>query len=307
MQNYLPNIFYRIYFKKFNIQWIDVKYNHFCIKMINKLFPLFYGFSKPALSSQAVGKSQCIVSLTTFPARIEKVWLTIESILRQKHKPDAIILWLYKGEFDGKSSLPQNLLNLQKRGLQIRFCEDDLMPHKKYFYTMQEFPNACVITVDDDMIYPSDLLGNLIEAHKKFPSVICCSVARKINNGHAAMIPYNHWNDITETTNPGYNLLAIGAGGTLFPADSLNKELFNVKVLKKLALGADDLWLKTMSLLNNTKIVCIAGAYTRFPVPVIQKNNQRLMDGNIGQGQNDNVLNELLQYYHIPVSAFESQ
>ena len=298
---------YKLYYKRWSNRWFDLKYQHVLIRSINYYYEFISNLTSSATLPPTEVTPRCLVSLTTFPARIEKVWLTIESILQQKHKPDAIILWLYQGEFNGKSSLPKKLLNLEKMGLQIRFCEDNLMPHKKYFYTMQEFPNACVITVDDDMIYPSDLLGNLIEAHKKFPSVICCSVARKINNGHAAMIPYNHWNDITETTNPGYNLLAIGAGGTLFPAGSLNKELFNVDVLKKLALRADDLWLKTMSLLNNTKIVCIAGTYSRFPVPVIQKNNQRLMDGNIGQGQNDNVLNELLQYYHIPVSAFESQ
>ena len=303
----MSDIFYWIYFKRFNTQWIDVKYNHFCIKMINKLFPLFYQFSKPALSSKAIDKSQCIVSLTTFPARIEKVWLTIESILRQKNKPDAIILWLYEGEFNGKSSLPTTLLNLEKRGLQIRFCDENLLPHKKYFFALKEFPAATIITIDDDMIYPSDLLANLFEAHNQFPKAICCAISREIKFFNGVLLPYQHWNYIMDNTSPSYKFLIMGGGGALFPPHALGKEVFNVDRLRELALRADDLWLKTMSLLNKTKIACISGQYSRFPVPIIQKNKLRLMDENIGQGQNDKIINELMDYYKIPISIFDSK
>jgi hypothetical protein len=304
---FVRKFLYKLYYKRCSNRWFDLKYQHLLIRSIN----YYYEFICKLTSSAALPLTEVtpryLVSLTTFPARIEKVWLTIESILQQKHKPGAIILWLYKGEFNGKSSLPKKLLDLEKRGLQIRFCEENLMPHKKYFYAMKEFSDATVITIDDDIIYPTDLLSKLIDVNKKYPDAICCSIARHINNGRTVMIPYDHWNDITNTTLPRNDLLAIGAGGTLFPPGSLNNELFNLVVLKERALKADDLWLKTMSLLNKTKIVCIAGAYHRFPVPVIQKNNQRLMDGNILQGQNDKVINELMQYYHIPVSAFETQ
>lgn len=298
---------YTLYYKRWANKWVDLKYQHLLIRLIN----FYYEFIYKATNSVALPLTETppryLVSLTTFPARIEKVCLTIESILQQKYPPDAIILWLYKGEFNGKSLLPQRLLNLEKRGLQIRFCEENLMPHKKYFYAMMEYPGTTVITVDDDIIYPPDMLSNLIETSNKYPDAICCSIARHINNGRTIMIPYDHWNDIMDTTQPRYDLLAIGAGGTLFPPGSLNSELFNLIILKERALKADDLWLKIMSLLNKTKIVCLAGAYARFPVPVMQKNNQRLMDANVGLGQNDKVINELMQYYHIPVSAFEPQ
>ncbi len=40
-----------------------------------------------------------VISLTTIPSRLDKAWLTIESLLRQSKKPNKIILWLAEDEF----------------------------------------------------------------------------------------------------------------------------------------------------------------------------------------------------------------
>lgn len=87
-------------------------------------------------------------------------------------KPDEIILWLAEEQFNGIDSLPKALLEQQKRGLTIRFC-DDLRSHKKYYYTMQEYPRDIVILVDDDMFYPKDTIKKLWKLHKKYPNDIC--------------------------------------------------------------------------------------------------------------------------------------
>ena len=50
-----------------------------------------------------------IVSLTSYPKRINTVWITIETLLRQSFKPDKIILWLATDQFDGIESLPTEL------------------------------------------------------------------------------------------------------------------------------------------------------------------------------------------------------
>lgn len=248
-----------------------------------------------------------IVSLTTFPARIEKVWIAIESMLRQRQKPNKIILWLYKGEFNGKESLPKRLLRQEKRGLEIRFCEENLMPHKKYFYTMLEFPEANVITIDDDIIYPPDLLEKLIAQHAKYANTICCTTARKITTENGKLSAYKEWKYINLNKEPSKDLLPIGVGGVLYPPNTLHQELMNKSSLKKIALRADDLWLKTMSLLNNTKVTAIAGEYSHFFIPIRIKHDKRLMDENIGEGRNDKIFNELLKHYQIPVSIFETE
>jgi len=262
-------------------------------------------FRRNRIQSNEKRNEKYIVSLTTFPARIGKVWLVIETILRQKVKPDAIVLWLYKNEFNGKDSLPKKLLKLEKRGLQIRFCDDNLMPHKKYYYTMLEYPDANMITIDDDVFYPPNLVKNLIRFHQIYPHAICCPIIRKIKFKNEAWLPYSEWNYLRENTSEFYCNLAIGVGAPLYPVGSLNSELYNKKELIRLALRTDDLWLKVMSLKNNTKVVSMAGEYPRFFIPISIKNNLQLMDSNIGNGQNDKVFNDLIRYYKISVSNFD--
>jgi hypothetical protein len=241
-----------------------------------------------------------IVSLTSFPGRIEKVWLAIESIMDQSLKPDQIILWLAKEEFDGKKSLPKNLTRLEKRGLEIRFCEDNLMPHKKYFYAMQQYPESIVITIDDDMIYSPFLVEKLVENNKKYPKAICCSILREIEfDDQNNPLPYREWSYVRENKKPDFKYHVMGGGGTLFPPKSIHDEAFNVKNLKKMALRTDDLWLKIMSLKNGAKVMSIAGEFDRFFVPLIFKEMNRLADDNISQNINDRNLQALYRHYGI--------
>ena len=76
-------------------------------------------------------KVKVIVSLTSFPARIDIVDITIKSLLMQSLKPDEIILWLAKGQFSGEENgLPTKLLKLKKYGLTINWC-NDIKSYKK--------------------------------------------------------------------------------------------------------------------------------------------------------------------------------
>jgi hypothetical protein len=261
---------------------------------------------KFSLSNTPVDKSTpYIVSLTTFPARIRKVWLTIESILRQSEKPDKIILWLYEGEFNGKQSLPANLLELEKRGLEIRFCDSNLMPHKKYFYTMQEHPDAYVITIDDDFFFPPNLLLKIKAFQSEYPESIICPIAKKISISNSRIEPYRKWVYCKKNSGPTNNNLTMGGGGTLFPPYALHEEVFSKDLLIKHALTADDLWLKIMSVKKGTKVVSIAGEFSRFFIPIKNIRDERLMDTNILGGNNDKVFASLLEHYNIPIHVFE--
>ena len=75
-----------------------------------------------------------------------------------------------------------------------------------------------------------------------------------------------------------------------------------------MALKADDLWLKIMSIKNQTTVVGIAGEFTRpFGIPIKIKNDVRLMDSNIGDRKNDIIFNALMHHYKIPISIFKDQ
>ncbi len=281
------------------------------IRIANLLLPYYFfctkGFAKNSLNTTRSSNNEItIVSLTTFPSRIDKVWLVIETLLRQKQKPDKIILWLYKGEFNGKKSLPNTLHSLEKRGLEIRFCDENLMPHKKYYYTILEFPEANVITIDDDIFYPPDLLFKLMKFHKNYPQAILCPITRKIEIKNNKIEGYQRWKYTSNNSLPSFTNLMIGVGGVFYPSNSLHSDILNVSSLKRMALRTDDLWLKIMSLKKQTKVVSLAGEYNRFYIPVLHDNDKRLMDSNIGEGQNDLIFNQLMEYYQIPLTIFEN-
>ena len=99
----------------------------------NALYPIYCAWS-PLPKQRTTQGERMVVSLTTFPLRIGKVHLTIQSILRQSRPADRILLWLSKEEFPEEAQLPANLLRLKEKGLDIRFC-DNIRSFKKVFYT----------------------------------------------------------------------------------------------------------------------------------------------------------------------------
>ncbi len=127
--------------------------------LVNLFYPVF------GKCRNGVDKSRnVIISLTSYPARIDTLHLTVMTLLNQTVKPRSVMLWLANEQFPKREDeLPEKLLALKKYGLEIRFCED-LRPHKKYYYTMKENPECYVITVDDDVFYPENLVEELMTA-----------------------------------------------------------------------------------------------------------------------------------------------
>jgi len=249
-------------------------------------------------------KGKLIVSLTTKPGRIHKIWMVIESILRQDIKPDGLFLYLAKEEFDSEKALPSKLLSLRKRGLQIVFVEENLKPHNKYFYSMSSFPNADILTVDDDKIYPSGLIGTLVSCRKEYTHEICSISARKI--GIAGNMPnkYINWEIMKTDVGPSHSLLSLGVCGVLYPPGALHQDLFDVRELKRNALLSDDLWIKIMALRNDTRIVSLAHQFKQHFVSITGLKSAQLMKQNVENGQNDVVFNNLLNLYKIDIKRF---
>jgi hypothetical protein len=240
-----------------------------------------------------------IVSFTSYPKRIEDVWLVAETLLRQSMKPDEIILWLAESQFEnGLDSLPPRLVALQDRGLTIRFC-DDLRSHKKYYYVRQEYTNDLVILADDDMFYPRDTIKKLLKLHKKWPNDICCITAQVIEPDFGTMP--SKWRT------PGLNedglqhadhIQAFTGSGTLIPPNALAPEAFDAEQIRKLCLHADDLWIAFMAKRKGTKVTTLK-KWRPFPICIYGTAEGSLYYINGEGNQNDVQWQNLLDHYPI--------
>lgn len=253
----------------------------------NIIFPLEVKMKQKQTLSK---EDKVIVSLTSFPQRIDKVWMVIETIFRQTVKPDKIVLTLSELQFKDKK-IPEKLLEQTQRGLEIIWTKDDIRSHKKYYYVMQKYPNAIIITVDDDILYEKNLIKTLLDYNQTYPDCIICNWG-SIKKGS----DYKHWKNLLfQFKLPSYDVLQIGVGGVLYPSNSLDKEVFKKEIFLEICPLADDIWLNAMAIINDTKIV--KTDYSFYYIPILNKNNIELNKVNVGENQNDVQIKKILDKY----------
>ena len=145
-----------------------------------------------------------------------------------------------------KSMLTETMLKYQKYGIEYRFDEEEnLMPHKKYFYAMQEYPDAVIVTADDDIIYPRNWLESLYRSYKMYPNSVSARRVHYIKIKGKEFAPYDHWEDqCRRIKQPSMRLIATGNSGVLYPPHCFDKKAFDIDAIKKTCLRADDIWLK---------------------------------------------------------------
>jgi hypothetical protein len=105
-----------------------------------------------------------IVSLTSYKQRIEGLPVTLDSIFAQTVPPDLVVLNLANGE--ELSSKMQSYFKEKRIEL---FYVDDTKVYKKLIPTLKRYPDDLVICIDDDWIYPPQMIEEFMEFHKKHP------------------------------------------------------------------------------------------------------------------------------------------
>jgi hypothetical protein len=115
-------------------------------------------------------KEKIIVSLTTWKKRINIVHKSIEILLNNSFKPDKVILNLAIEEFPKKNlELPKSILRLLKfKNFEIFWVNKNNKVFKKLIPTINRFKKDLIITIDDDYIYPFDLIENVLKNYIKY-------------------------------------------------------------------------------------------------------------------------------------------
>lgn len=245
---------------------------------------------------------QVVISLTSFPARIKEVKYAIYSLLRQTYKPDQLVLWLGKEQFPHREAdLPSDLLKLRENGLTIRFVKD-LKSFKKLIPALQKYANYLIVTVDDDIYYPTYMLKKLMAEHRRHPDCIIAYRAHRIRFNNNQLSPYSTWDFETKKQNkiPSYLNFFTSGGGVLYKPDLLYKDIIRDDIFMKYCSKADDVWFNAMAVLQGTKTKIIKGG--AFPLRYINPENEinginTLSSYNNGQGGNDLQIQAILELY----------
>jgi len=238
-----------------------------------------------------------IISFTSYPSRIGYVSQVVESLFNQTVKVDKILLWLAESQFPHKEKdLPNDLISCVNKGLEIRWC-DDIGPHKKYFYAMQEFPDSIIITVDDDVRYSNRLVETLLNSYVQYPFAVSAMRAHVITfEPDGSISPYSKWQrEYGVVGKPSLALCATGVGGVLYPPRIMSKELFNKRVIQETCLKADDLWLKIMQTITLTPVVVASKPQKLDYIEGSQE--EALWKTNDKVGGNDIQLSNILKKY----------
>lgn len=238
---------------------------------------------------------QIIVSLTSYEPRLKHLELPLRSLLMQRMKPDRILVWISCD----LSLIPPKTRALEKFGIEFRKAPFDAKSHKKYLFSFEEFPDDCIITADDDIIYPSDFVSTLWKAHKNHPDCICARRVHKIRfNLLGGIVPYTEWGwECRSETEPRFDLLPTGGAGALYPPNAVDYRFNDFDLISKLSLTADDIWLKYMALLKGTK-TCWAKnkEFPLFSIDDAQK--EALGSFNVTKGGNDMCIERLEKEFH---------
>lgn len=238
-----------------------------------------------------------VVSFTSFPKRIHKVWLVIECLLRQRSQPGTIVLYLSQEQFKNKNELPDKLLDYEKKNfIKIKLMPDDYRSHKKYWYAIKDYPNKLIITIDDDIIYHSKLISNLLYYHKKEPNCVIAEYTNKILwNNDFSIKTYSEWErSKIKIGEKGNDIFFGSGGGTLFPCGSLKDADMPIEIINKVCPLADDIWLNAIIRKNGFNVLC---ANDSISVPTwIIFNNEKLSTINDGDKFNDKQLVNVISF-----------
>lgn len=264
-------------------------------------------FEKNPTIPDRTDKRDYIGSMTTFGVRAEKVWVSIESLLRQTKKLDHIIVWLEDKEYDSDyNRIPQTLKDVVARCngvVEVRFCVG-IRAYKKLWFAKQDFPESNIITFDDDVIYPVDTVEKIMELHEKYPEDIVCISGEEISGSFFALPDswdsnrgYNHFGHV----NHDYKLRVMGLSGVLYPPKCFYEpDVFNLDLMKKLCPWNDDLWWTVMAALNGTKISRYE--FRSNPLGIWCKGKLSLSNGTDKTSTrgitNDDQWKTLTDYYH---------
>lgn len=120
----------------------------------------------PAARPRPERPERLVVSLTTVPERLDKLAPVLRSLIDQTVPADRIIVW--RPAVSRRTGLAYPQAGPVPDGVEVLTTTDE-GPATKLLPALSAEPEAAVIVVDDDVIYPVDFLEQLLAGHRAHP------------------------------------------------------------------------------------------------------------------------------------------
>lgn len=197
------------------------------------------------------------LSMTTFPARVNRAWIAIETLLRQTVRPERFLLVLNTEEFPDKK-IPRRIQRQTKRGLQILWVEKNGKSFDKLLPSIKAFPDYPTITVDDDKFFPPDLLALLWARHLAHPANIVGARGWAIKSGVDGSIRFGaNWVRVNSPSVGRYFHLP-GGNGVLYPPGSLDSRVKEISAALEICPTTDDIWFWAAAMSRGTRFTVLS-------------------------------------------------
>lgn len=153
-------------------------------------------------------KKKLTISLTSFRPRISNLTVVLPSLVNQTHKADRIVVNLSPCEFPNKEKdLPKGVMDYivsQGNLIEINWVDGpDTHMWRKFIPTLLKYRDDLVLGVDDDYIYPSDMVEEFCKTHIEHPDAPISGNRLKMYGlnchcGSASLVQYKHFQGYIE-------------------------------------------------------------------------------------------------------------
>jgi hypothetical protein len=184
---------------------------------------------------------------------------------------------------------------LQQDSLEIRCC-DDLLSFKKIIPALSNYPEADIVTADDDEYYWPDWLKELIAAAERFPGSVVAHRLHKMVFNEKGIRPYRDWPRIIGDQIEDPHNFAVGCLGVFYPAGCFHPEVLNRDAFAQLCPKADDIWLYWM-VRRNGRFEIYSGIRHES---VTWADSQKVALWNQNRNDNDAQINAMIKTYGFP-------
>jgi protein O-GlcNAc transferase len=235
------------------------------------------------------------VCITSYPGRFYSLVEVLKGLGKQSLYPNRVFVFLHSADV-----LEIDLTCLTGIPNLSLFLVPDFGPGTKLLPRLAMGHDRPIVVLDDDLVYDSNLLRDLVDAHKKTPNVVIGSRAhRVVRDVEMNIVSYREWDWECQDTNPSWDIFPTSGHGTLYPPGCFAPSVLDTSAYLLLSRHTDDLWYYFHTRIAGSENRRLPGVR---PVEVIEGTQDTALWGTGNQQRNDINIRLLIQEYGDPES-----